>query len=816
MRLNEKILFSLLLLFVIIVGTLVFSFSFYLKGYEKLDEKEATSSLHNALQSLNASREGQVRILADWAAWDDTYDFIQDPDDPVFIESNLGTVTMENLDTDIFVITDLDGNIVWGHMYDRANNSLSPLTEEIRSRVFAIGRLTDGERQNETVSGIVMLPAGPMVIGSAPVTHSDGSGPVIGRFMIGTYLDAAHIAQAASVSSPTLAFIPVDDSRISPGIQSALLAGSPSALVITTRNSTALSTYVLIDDIYGNPALVATADTPREYYLQAESTLFGGFLILLAVIALVGSLVFILIDRYVLRRLSILRDAADEIRRGGTLAANVKVGGDDELTDVAVAFNQMIRTIDEGQKDIAESRQYLDRIFSSVNAGIVIIDAQTHRITDINPTAVSMIGLLREEIVGVSCHRFFCPAQSGECPVADHKENLDNTESVLTRPGGSQVTVIRSVIRLNIRGRDCLLETFIDHSERKRIEHALRESKEQFRNLAENTADVLFTLDRDGRITYVSPQVSRYGFTPEELKGRSFVSLVHPQDRREIAGNFTKEMETGENFTSTFRIIDRNGSTFWVEERSNILYDGWKNSLGIQGVIRDITDRKRAEDAIRLANRKLNLMNDITRHDIINTLTGLLGTVDMAMDPSQESNRDLFLADIRQLAVTIQKQIEFTREYQAVGVKEPVWQDLSRIIRHAAELNAGSEVAVINEIDAFEVFADPLLEKVVYNLIQNALSYGEHVRTIRFTEEISDRGFAVICEDDGIGIPDEMKEKIFERGIGRNTGMGLFLSREILAITGITIQEKGIYGKGARFEMILPKGGYRFPSEKRG
>ena len=112
--------------------------------------------------------------------------------------------------------------------------------------------------------------------------------------------------------------------------------------------------------------------------------------------------------------------------------------------------------------------------------------------------------------------------------------------------------------------------------------------------------------------------------------------------------------------------------------------------------------------------------------------------------------------------------------------------------------------------DNLEVYADPLFEKVFFNLFDNAVRHGEHVTEIwiRFEQ----RGYAgvLIVEDDGVGVTKEDKSKIFRRGFGKYTGFGLFLTREILAITGITIQETGEPGKGARFEMIVPTGEYRF------
>ena len=108
-----------------------------------------------------------------------------------------------------------------------------------------------------------------------------------------------------------------------------------------------------------------------------------------------------------------------------------------------------------------------------------------------------------------------------------------------------------------------------------------------------------------------------------------------------------------------------------------------------------------------------------------------------------------------------------------------------------------------------EVFADPLVVKVFYNLMDNAARYGGKITTIRFSVEERNGDHLIVCEDDGDGVVTQEKEKIFERGFGKNTGLGLALSREILSITGITIQESGETGKGARFEMAVPEGAYR-------
>ncbi|WP_424724699.1 ATP-binding protein [Methanoregula sp.] len=98
--------------------------------------------------------------------------------------------------------------------------------------------------------------------------------------------------------------------------------------------------------------------------------------------------------------------------------------------------------------------------------------------------------------------------------------------------------------------------------------------------------------------------------------------------------------------------------------------------------------------------------------------------------------------------------------------------------------------------------------------MENALRHGEHVTRIRVSYRQTEKELILVFEDDGIGIPEQDKDQIFTRGFGKNTGYGLLLAREILAITGITIRETGESENGARFEMMIPEGTYRFSNAK--
>jgi len=113
-------------------------------------------------------------------------------------------------------------------------------------------------------------------------------------------------------------------------------------------------------------------------------------------------------------------------------------------------------------------------------------------------------------------------------------------------------------------------------------------------------------------------------------------------------------------------------------------------------------------------------------------------------------------------------------------------------------------------LKGLEIFADPWLKKVFFNLIDFMIRYGLRINTMRISCQDSENGLELFCEGDGKGIPADQKEKIFEQGYGNTNGFGLFLAREILAITGITIKEIGDTEKMVRFELKVPKRAYRF------
>lgn len=340
-------------------------------------------------------------------------------------------------------------------------------------------------------------------------------------------------------------------------------------------------------------------------------------------------------------------------------------------------------------------------------------------------------------------------------------------------------------------------------------ETSLRESEERYSSLFDHSYSVSLLIDPyTGEIADANAAAARYyGYTHGELISMGIYDLNRLPKEAVIRNLQRAKDEKAKHFFSAHYLASG-------EKRDVEIYSGPINVDGnplFYSIIHDVTERKIAEEALRQVNKQLHLLSSITRHDILNQLMALKGYLELSEDVIDEPETlRLYIKNEQQAADTIQRQITFTRDYQELGASVPTWQNVNEEIKKAVVELPARGVRVEPDPANPDVYADPLFDKVFYNLIDNALRYGGvDMTTIRVFSQETDSGLTLICEDDGAGISDEDKKYLFTRGFGKNTGFGLFLSREILAITGIAIRETGLPGKGARFEMTVPKGAYR-------
>jgi PAS domain S-box-containing protein len=445
-----------------------------------------------------------------------------------------------------------------------------------------------------------------------------------------------------------------------------------------------------------------------------------------------------------------------------------------------------------------------------------IVVVQGEMLRQVNHRTVERTGYSEQELLSIPFSAFIHP--DDHTMVSERYQKRMKGEEIpakyafrVTGKDGSTIWIEISAVIITWEGRPATMNFLTDITGRKQAEEALRNSEVHLHTLVHTLPDLVWLKDTDGVYLSYNPMFGHFfgtdevdivGKTDYDFFDRKMADSFREQDQKTIVTRKPTRNEEWITFADEGRRV-------LMDTIRTPMYDDQGTLIGVLSIGRDISDRKRAEDAIELSNKKLNLMNNITRHDILNTITGLLGCVDMANATDSAEERRQLLQDIKDLTKIIQWQIAFTKDYQEVGVNLPRWQNVRDVLQRVLVNFEKSDLKIINNLDSIEIYADPLLEKVFYNLVDNAIRYGEDLTTIKFYQVNSDDGISLICDDDGPGIPDNMKSCIFEHGVGKNTGMGLFLSREILGITEIEFREIGIQGKGACFEMFVPLGTFR-------
>ncbi len=481
------------------------------------------------------------------------------------------------------------------------------------------------------------------------------------------------------------------------------------------------------------------------------------------------------------------------------------------------------------ESELRRMTQKLARIMDASNDGFFFYQVHNETLT-ISPRLNQMLGLSldREEYPLSELLRFvhdddrdmlqsvFASLSQGVHEAVSHEFRIKN-------PKEGYIWVY---LRGKITGYDesgiptSMAGAVTDITRRKESEQKLLESENFNRGLVTSLPDYLMIYDQYGTILYVNESSSRAMRTVNgDIIGKNILDFIPPEMRSFVKVQSEKRIRGERLEPYEVRIMRSDNSFIDAEvQATSILYEG---SPAVLAVLTDITERKRNEedlaryaetlkgtvDALASANKKLNLLSNVTRHDILNQVHIIMSYLALLQEYSIDPDIEHLLEKIAHAVGFIQRHIEFTRNYQDIGVHSPVWQKPGDIIRKLDF--EGKRVNI--ELDTIEMYADPLLPKVFENLLDNTLRHGLNVSTISVRYEIQpDNRLLLVWEDDGAGIAEDAKTRIFERGYGKNTGLGLFLIKEILSLSGITIYESGEKGRGARFCLLIPEDKYRF------
>ncbi|MEI6293156.1 MAG: response regulator [Methanomicrobiales archaeon] len=217
-----------------------------------------------------------------------------------------------------------------------------------------------------------------------------------------------------------------------------------------------------------------------------------------------------------------------------------------------------------------------------------------------------------------------------------------------------------------------------------------------------------------------------------------------------------------------------------------------------------------AEEEVRHELSKLQVMDHITQYEIYNKTMVIQGYIDLLRKGNVTGGSpEQYFEKITELIRHIQRRILFEGEFSKIGQKKAEWQEIRTLVNNARFPRAPPGFVYEIKTGPLEVHADPLMSRVFMQLFENSVTHGKHADQISISFSIEDETGILTIADNGCGISAPEKSKIFSQDTGQIGGKGLFLVKEILAISNMTIQETGVAGEGSRFEIRIPPGRYR-------
>jgi PAS domain S-box-containing protein len=470
----------------------------------------------------------------------------------------------------------------------------------------------------------------------------------------------------------------------------------------------------------------------------------------------------------------------------------------------------------EAEQALSKSEEKYRRLFEEALDAIFIADAETGILIDCNHAATKLVGRPKSELIGMY-QRFLHPPEESQGEFSrTFRQHLADKEGqiiesqVITKNGEIRdVTIKANLIEVN--GRKMLRGVFRDITEsRKSLEKVRFQAR-----LLNAVGQAVIATDIEGNITYWNRAAEQvYGWSEAEVLGRNIVDVTPAETSKEQATNILNRLIAGESWSGEFIAKRRDGTFFPAIVTDAPIINDEGEFIGIIGVSTDITEQKWMQEVFNGAigkvvelNEKLRVVENLTRHDIRNKLSALNSQVYLLKKRVGENQEALpHVRDIELLSQQMLKILEFEKIYVQVGAEELKHIVVEKYLIEAVSLFSDLKGArLINECHGLTVLADSLLRQLFYNLIDNSLKYGEKLSRIRVHYEKEENQLKLIYEDDGVGMPEEMKSNLFNEGFGKGTGYGLYLIKRISEAYGWTIQETGKQSQGVQFTMIIPK-----------
>ncbi len=841
MSLRTKVLLIISAVFICAIG-LVYAVSrlIFIRGLEEIEEQNTTVQVAQAAGVLTYLVNELETDTADWAAWDDTYEFIQDGNED-YIQSNLVDETFTTLKLNAMLFIDQSGNIFYSKAYDVENDEEIEVSRDLLSHFSEGIDLLSTIDSRQVISGILEIDRKPVIIAAQPILTSENEGPARGTLVFTRMLSADTIQTLSGIVQFPISLHPVDETNPPQGMDEAVtsLRAGVSTVVFPMDNET-VAGYSLINDIYDRAAFVIKVEIPRDTYQLGELVSSYYIFSVLGVGLLVGLSAWFLLQKRILSRITMLIRGVNRIAETGDTSTRISLPGNDEVSMVAGTIDGMLGALEEVGREIRESENRYRLLADNVMDVIWSADDKLN-LTYVSPSIYQLTGYTAEEMLGTNLRDQLDDDTLPEAmrdldngaPVPDPEQEGESSPSYeiqLTKKDGTRIwTEIRFS---SIKDDNGTLIGFVgvarDIGER-------RQAEQLYRTLA-NSATVGVYIYQDDLFKFVNPQFQELtGYSEDELMHMNPGDIVHPDDRAKARDNAVRMLKGELHSPYEFKVIHPSGEPRWAMETvSSIEYNGKRATLGN---FMDITESKLAREQLeKLYAEEIKLRESLeeeirkriefTRalvHELKTPITPVLAAVELLMEEMDDPGLMRLVESIDRSAANLNQRIDELLDL-ARGETEMLQIDVEVIDTLSLFNDISYEMTPLalrnKQVLKFEL-PDSLpsieadrsrLRQIVMNLLNNAFKFTPEGGIVTLRASADEENLIVDVQDNGPGINEDDLERLFEPYFRRTTdrerlsglGLGLALAKNFIELHKGKIWVESQVGKGSIFHFTLP------------
>jgi signal transduction histidine kinase len=357
MSLRKK---TLLIIGVTLAGLILLLYassrSILLQSFVLLENDDVYQNTESGLRALSNEIAAMTTTAVDWATRKDSAAFVRDADTN-YIETYLGDPTFLANRLNVVVFTDSSGHIIYEQSFDLIDNQKKPAPTGIAQHIQPGLVLLEHPTLSSTIGGILLLPGGPMLVVSVPISEGE-QGPVRGALILGRFLNQNEMRRLADKTQLLLSIYYFEEPRLPPDVTTARThLSEQKRFFIKPIDDRNITGYSLLNDIYGHPALILKVSLSRRIYEEGQAGVWYFVLALLASGLVFSVMIMLLLEQTVLSRLAKLNAGVNQIRKSNNLTLRVPATGKDELAQLGHAVNDMLAALKDSED--AERKQRL-------------------------------------------------------------------------------------------------------------------------------------------------------------------------------------------------------------------------------------------------------------------------------------------------------------------------------------------------------------------------------------------------------------------------------------------------------------------------